>query len=70
MPNWPADSDAFDLERDLPVTGKDVAALKRLRDHRHHLLLKRLHLLRPPTWLPAPRLRRPTHQGFAPFELK
>lgn len=59
----------LDLDRDLPVTAADREALRRCRSRPRPALLARPELLAWPSWLPAPRHRRPTHAGLAPFEL-
>jgi len=57
----------LDLERDLPTTAEDVAALRRIREVRRMSFadyLRFLSRLEPPSRSP-----RKTHAGHAPFEL-
>ncbi len=70
--SWSPRSDRpgpLDLELGLPVTGEDREALRRHRQGQRRRLLERVELLAWPAWLPAPHDRRPTHEGFEPFEL-
>ena len=59
----------LDLERDLPTTAEDVAALRRIRESRKISFaeyLRFLSRLRLPTGAARPRK---THEGQEPFEL-
>lgn len=67
--SWSPRSDGLDLERDLPVSAEDREALRRHGRAPHGPLLERVDLLSWPSWLPTPRNRRATHDGFEPFEL-
>jgi hypothetical protein len=57
----------LDLERDLPTTAEDVAALKRIREGRRISFAEYLRFLSR-LQLPA-RVPRKTHEGHEPFEL-
>lgn len=56
----------LDLERDVPTTADDVAALRRIRESRRIPFAEYLRFLS--QLLPAPR-RRKTFEGREPFEL-
>jgi len=58
----------LDLEKDLPTTAEDVAALRRARERRPLGFVDYLEFL---SRLPFPdhRVRRKTHEGHEPFEL-
>lgn len=59
----------LDLERDLPTTADDVAALRRIRESRRISFADYLRFLsrqKPPD---GPTRRRKTHDGQEPFEL-
>jgi hypothetical protein len=58
----------LDLERDLPTTAEDVAALRRIREGRRMTFVEYLRFLsrqKPAAGAP----RRKTHEGQEPFEL-
>lgn len=58
----------LDLERDLPTTAEDVAALKRIREGRRLSFAEYLRFLsRQPS--DGPSRRRKTHEGQEPFAL-
>jgi hypothetical protein len=61
-------SEPLDLERDLPTTAEDVAALRRIRDSRRISFADYLRFLSR-LELPAAARRRKTHEGQEPFEL-
>lgn len=58
----------LDLERDLPTTAEDVAALRQIRESRRLTFVEYLRFLsrqKPPDGS----ARRKTHEGQEPFEL-
>ena len=62
-------TEPLDLERDLPTTAEDVAALKRIRESRRISFADYLRFLsRQETPVSSTR-RRKTHEGQEPFEL-
>ena len=61
-------SEPLELERDLPTTPEDVAALKRIREHQQLGFADYLEFLSR-LELPTHGVRRKTHEGFEPFEL-
>ncbi len=58
----------LDLERDLPTTPEDVAALKRIRERQRLGFADYLEFLSR-LELPTHGVRRKTHKGYEPFEL-
>jgi hypothetical protein len=58
----------LDLERDLPTTAEDVAALRRIRESRRISFAEYLRFLSR-LELPGSAHRRKTHEGQEPFEL-
>lgn len=57
------------IAEDIPTTSADREALRQARERsRRGFTLERVHLLEPPDWLPRP-ARRPTAEGWEPFEL-
>lgn len=61
-------SEPLELERDLPTTPEDVAALKRIRESRRLGFADYLEFLSRLD-LPTHGVRRKTHEGYEPFEL-
>lgn len=61
-------ADPLDLERDLPTTPEDVAALKRIRERPRLEFADYLEFLSR-LELPTHGVRRKTHEGYEPFEL-
>ncbi len=61
-------SEPLDLDRDLPTTPEDVAALKRIREHQRLGFADYLEFLSR-LELPDHGVRRKTHEGYEPFEL-
>jgi hypothetical protein len=59
-------SEPLDLERDIPTTPEDVAALRRIKESRRVSFAEYLRFL---SRLAPPPVRRKTHQGYEPFEL-
>ncbi len=59
----------LDLERDVPTSAADVAALARLRGRLQAGLLTDVDRLSPPSWLPQWPGMRKTSRGWAPFTL-
>ena len=62
-------AEPLDLERDLPTTPEDVAALKRIRESRRLEFREYLVWLSRLQWPTGAARRRRTHRGFEPFEL-
>ena len=58
----------LDLERDLPTTADDVAALRQIRESRRISFADYLRFLSR-LELPSGAARRRTHEGQEPFEL-
>jgi len=58
----------LDLEKDLPTTPADVAALKRIRERQRLGFADYLEFLSR-LELPDHGVRRKTHEGYEPFEL-
>ena len=65
----PRPFELLDLERDIPTTAEDIAALARLRPPAEPDLLVHIERLQPPPWLPPARNSRRTSAGWEPFEL-
>lgn len=59
----------FDLERDLPTTSEDVAALRRIPPESPADWLERLTELSDPALFPSVNRERETSAGWPPFEL-
>lgn len=70
MKNCSPGGDGLDLERDLPVSREEAKALRRLRLVPRPTLLRHVHLLAWPAWLPPPARRRTTHRAFSEFTLE
>ncbi len=58
----------LDLDKDLPTTPEDVAALKRIRERQRLGFADYLEFLSR-LQLPTHGVRRKTHEGYEPFEL-
>ncbi len=69
MKNCSPGGDGLDLERDLPVSREEAKALRRARLVPRPTLLRHVHLLAWPAWLPSPARRRTTHRSFSEFTL-
>jgi len=59
----------LDLERDLPTSVEDVAALRRIRESRRLPFAEYLRFLSRLPGPPGAARRRKTHEGREPFEL-
>ena len=59
----------LDLERDLPTTAEDVAALRRIREGRRISFAEYLRFLSRLAMPSGEARRRKTHEGQEPFEL-
>jgi hypothetical protein len=62
-------SEPLDLERDMPTSAEDVAALSQLRRRLEPGLLTEIDRLSLPSWLPAALTPRHTSEGWEPFTL-
>jgi hypothetical protein len=62
-------AEPLELERDLPTTPEDVAALQRVRESRRLEFREYLRWLSGLQWPRAAARPRRTLQGFEPFEL-
>ncbi|HXV62346.1 MAG TPA: hypothetical protein VEK15_16715 [Vicinamibacteria bacterium] len=59
----------MDLDRDLPTTPEDVAALRRIRESRRMSFADALHWLSRHDVPSGSERKRRTHEGHKPFEL-